>query len=400
VARKREDFKAEATVDVVSPLQFLASGIEIEPMESVTLVGLAASSDALESPSFMKHGGKMVFTSMHELGTLYLSCNADIHVEGNRTKQLILTTTSNHTSLLKTALKCIVYQSSDTYVLDLWDTIAVRFGENIFNIHIRIRRQPLPFLYPIGSLSPPIHERVTIITKSFERYPELNRLLESVAKFYPTTKVLIADDSVNFQRVDKPNVLQYRMPAQTGWFAGRNLLVSQVLTEYLVWVDDDCVFNENAKLEVFMEMLDKLELGLELVSGTLGKTTARYCGTCVYVDRDREGICLSIKEGCGYGQVEGYPHCYYTDRTPNFFMARTRSVQRAGFDPHYRHVAHIEFVLDGYDFLKSACCTDMYVDHIRGGNAFYNKNRLLEGTKLEEHIKYNVFKYGTRQWCY
>jgi hypothetical protein len=84
VARKREDFKAEATVDVVSPLQFLASGIEIEPMESVTLVGLAASSDALNGPS---------------------SKTEDIRVEANGTKQLTLSTTSSHTSFL--GLECI-----------------------------------------------------------------------------------------------------------------------------------------------------------------------------------------------------------------------------------------------------------------------------------------------------
>lgn len=70
MARKREDFKAEATVDVVSPLQFLASGIEIEPMESVTLVGLAASSDALNGPSSKTEGWKIVFRSMREQGTL------------------------------------------------------------------------------------------------------------------------------------------------------------------------------------------------------------------------------------------------------------------------------------------------------------------------------------------
>ena len=366
-------------------------------MESVTFVGLAASSTAFKSLSYREDGVTLGFTSMRELGTLSLSCDVDVRVEGNRTKHMTLSIGSERS--LHAACKCVVYQSTVVYVIDEWETVGVSLGGSAFNIHIRIRRQPLPFLYKTSSVSPPIHERVTIITKSFERYDELNRLLDSAAKLYPAVKVLVADDSVHFKEVVRPNVLQYRMPTQIGWFAGRNLLVSQVMTEYLVWVDDDCVFNENSKLEVLMEMLDKLELGLDLVSGTLGKQT-RICGTCLVIAKDREGLCLHKRERCSYGPVEGYPHCRYVDRTPNFFMARTRSIQRIGFDPHYDHIGHIAFSMDGYDSLKSACCSHIYVDHIRGGSAFYNKNRFISGTVLKEHNNYNMFKYNAKQQCW
>ena len=384
-----------------SPLQFLASGIEIEPMESVTLVGLAASSAAIKSLSSRKDGVMytLVFTSRCELGTLSLSCDVDVRVEGNRTKQMTLSIDSRHASSLQAALKCVVYQSTVVYVIDEWETVEVSFGVSILNIHIRIRRQPLPFLYKTSSVSPPIQERVTIITKSFERYKELNRLIDSATRVYPNVTVLVADDSVHFQQIDKPNALQYRMPAQAGWFAGRNLLVSQVLTEYLVWVDDDCVFTEHSKLEFLMEMLDKLELRLDLVAGRLAKNGPR-CGTCVDIGRDKEEYCLRYRERCTHGSVEGYPHCVYSDRTPNFFMARTRSVQHIGFDPHYDHIGHIEFFSDGYHFLKSACCNDIYVDHLRGGSEFYKKNRFINETLMKEHIKYNLFKYNAKQECF
>ena len=380
-----------------SPLQYLAFGTEIEPMKSVTLVGLAVSSSAIKSLSYGTDEVKLIFTSRRELGKLSLSCDVkSVFAEGQHTNQMILSLSGEHKSSLNVALKCVVYQSTVAYVFDEFETVSVSFWGSIFDIHIRIRRRPLPFLYQTSSVSPPIHERVTLITKSFERYKELNRLIDSAAKLYPNVKILVADDSVHFQTVDRPNVVQYRMPAQAGWFAGRNLVVSQVMTEYLVWVDDDCVLNENSKLEVSMEMLDKPELGLDLVAGNLGKKTG--CGTILDIDRGREGFCLRYRRG-DHKPVEGYPHCLHSDRTPNFFMARTRSVQRIGFDPQYNHIGHIEFFIDGYDSLKSVCCTDRYVDHIRGGSAFYNKNR-MGGGLMEKRDNYNLFKYNGKQQCW
>lgn len=51
-----------------------------------------------------------------------------------------------------------------------------------------------------------------------------------------------------------------------GWFAGRNLAVSQVTTKYLLWVDDDFIFTADTKLEKLVEVLEKTTL--DLVSGS------------------------------------------------------------------------------------------------------------------------------------
>lgn len=47
-----------------------------------------------------------------------------------------------------------------------------------------------------------------------------------------------------------------------GWFAGRNLAVSQVTTKYILWVDDDFIFTENTKLEKMVDILEKTTLDL------------------------------------------------------------------------------------------------------------------------------------------
>lgn len=45
-----------------------------------------------------------------------------------------------------------------------------------------------------------------------------------------------------------------------GWFAGRNLAISQVTTKYVLWVDDDFLFNNKTKIEMLVDVLEKTEL--------------------------------------------------------------------------------------------------------------------------------------------
>ncbi len=52
------------------------------------------------------------------------------------------------------------------------------------------------------------------------------------------------------------------MSVSQGWFAGRNLAVSQVTTKYVLWVDDDFIFTANTKLEKLVDVLEKTTLDL------------------------------------------------------------------------------------------------------------------------------------------
>jgi (N-acetylneuraminyl)-galactosylglucosylceramide N-acetylgalactosaminyltransferase len=371
------------------PLQFVSSGIVIEPMQSTTLFGLSLTSSALDSVSHSEDV-RMIFRLMRGLGHISLHCSLDVHLDGNDTAKMALLVNSKNAEMLRR----IKYKSTVDVISD-WETISVLFMGHELNIHIQIRRQPLPYLYRTSSVSPPIHERVTIVTKTFERYEQINRLIDSISKFYPNMSIIIADDSVHFQTINRTNVFHYKMPAQMGWFAGRNLGLSQVMTEYFVWVDDDFVFTDKTKLELFLEKLDKVELALDIVAGLVG-SKATCDGTCVKVGRHKDGYCITIKGGCDHGRVPGYPQCIRADRVTNFFMARTRSVQRIGFDPHFDHVGHIEFFMDGYHTLRSICCPDVQVDHVRGGSQFYKKNRNISGGLRKAHVDYVLYKYHSK----
>ncbi|KAL0198214.1 hypothetical protein M9458_006754, partial [Cirrhinus mrigala] len=57
-----------------------------------------------------------------------------------------------------------------------------------------------------------VNSQVTIITKTFLRYKELNVLIESIRKFYPRIKIIVADDSLMPERVSGNHIEHYLMP--------------------------------------------------------------------------------------------------------------------------------------------------------------------------------------------
>lgn len=70
-----------------------------------------------------------------------------------------------------------------------------------------------------------------------------------------------------------------------GWFAGRNLAVSQVTTKYVLWVDDDFIFTANTKLERMVDILEKTTLDLV-------RCMPRYSTMCVVDVRWADAYCI------------------------------------------------------------------------------------------------------------
>jgi predicted regulator of amino acid metabolism with ACT domain len=95
---------------------------------------------------------------------------------------------------------------------------------------VLIRRRPAPQLFLSKSNS--VKDKLTIVTKTYLRYPCLETLLDSIFEKYPGITVIVADDSPSreYQEIDKekyPTVKQYKLPDSEGWFAGRGLAISQ-----------------------------------------------------------------------------------------------------------------------------------------------------------------------------
>ncbi|KAM6215303.1 beta-1,4 N-acetylgalactosaminyltransferase 1 isoform 2-T2 [Rhynchocyon petersi] len=307
------------------PLQYPLQGVEVQPLKSILVPGLslqAASGQELYQVNLTA-----------SLGTWDVAGEvAGVTLTGDG--QPDLTISSPGLDLLNRQLQLVIY-SSRSYEINTADTEQ----------------------YNISAL-------VTIATKTFLRYDRLRTLITSIRRFYPTVTIVIADDSEKPERVRGPHIEHYLMPFGKGWFAGRNLAVSQVTTKYVLWVDDDFVFTARTRLEKLVDVLERTSL--DLVGGAVreisGYATTYRQLLSVEPGAPGQGNCLRQRRGF-HQELLGFRDCVVTDGVVNFFLARTDKVREVGFDPRYSRVAHLEFFLDGLGSLRVGSCSDVIVDH-------------------------------------
>nr|BAX90094.1 beta-1,4-N-acetyl-galactosaminyl transferase 1 [Homo sapiens] len=341
-----------------SPLQYPLQGVEVQPLRSILVPGL----------SLQAASGQEVYqvNLTASLGTWDVAgevTGVTLTGEG----QADLTLVSPGLDQLNRQLQLVTY-SSRSYQTNTADTVRFSTEGHEAAFTIRIRHPPNPRLYPPGSLPQGaqynISALVTIATKTFLRYDRLRALITSIRRFYPTVTVVIADDSDKPERVSGPYVEHYLMPFGKGWFAGRNLAVSQVTTKYVLWVDDDFVFTARTRLERLVDVLERTPL--DLVGGAVREISgfATTYRQLLSVEPGAPGLgnCLRQRRGFHH-ELVGFPGCVVTDGVVNFFLARTDKVREVGFDPRLSRVAHLEFFLDGLGSLRVGSCSDVVVDH-------------------------------------
>ncbi|XP_078192349.1 beta-1,4 N-acetylgalactosaminyltransferase 1 isoform X5 [Callithrix jacchus] len=318
-----------------SPLQYPLQGVEVQPLRSILVPGL----------SLQAASGQEVYqvNLTASLGTWDVAgevTGVTLTGEG----QAELTLVSSGLDQLNRQLQLVTY-SSRSYQTNTADTVRFSTEGHEAAFTIRIRHPPNPRLYPPGSLPKGeynISTLVTIATKTFLRYDRLRALLTSIRRFYPTVTVVIADDSDKPERVSGPYVEHYLMPFGKGWFAGRNLAVSQVTTKYVLWVDDDFIFTARTRLERLVDVLERTPL--DLVGGAVREISgfATTYRQLLSVDPGAPGLgnCLRQRRGFHH-ELVGFPGCVVTDGVVNFFLARTDKVREVGFDPRLSRVAHL-----------------------------------------------------------
>ncbi|KAI8485887.1 Beta-1,4 N-acetylgalactosaminyltransferase 1 [Branchiostoma belcheri] len=54
---------------------------------------------------------------------------------------------------------------------------------------------------------------------------------------------------------------------------------------------------------------------------------------------DDDGVCILHETHKNYGQVPGFPDCFFATRVMNFFMGRTDGIRSVGFYPAYSRKA-------------------------------------------------------------
>ncbi|XP_022528823.2 beta-1,4 N-acetylgalactosaminyltransferase 2 [Astyanax mexicanus] len=382
---KQHQIRKKTTTDKIilalpnSPLQYPIHGFTVAPMKKSVIPGLAL------------HAGKReqykVSLSVQK-GVLSVSNNlAEVNVEGQG--QSKLTFSSTDLKNLNHLLSGVEYTST-VYHINTLDMVLFSFEEYDAIFPITIRRPVVPVLHDPGE---DINSLVTIATKTFLRYGELKVLIDSIRQFYPDIKIVIADDSLKPEPVSGKNIEQYIMPPAQGWFAGRNLVISQITSKYFLWVDDDFIFHNYTRIESFVEIMEAVP-ELDVLGGDVGGNQFYFMLT--YDEGDEvEGGCMRRFHQKVHGPLPSFDGCYLVDGVVNFFLARTDAVRRVGFDPFLSRVAHTEFFIDGLGSLMVATCRGLSVGHQRKKLlSKYTKYRFQnnEKAKLAHHYFKNHLK--------
>ncbi|KAM4570406.1 beta-1,4 N-acetylgalactosaminyltransferase 1a [Fundulus diaphanus] len=360
-----------------NPLQYPTQGVEVQPLKTIIIPGL----------SLRQEGKKNYMVNLTAtLGTFDVAATVDrVSVRGMGEKHISMS--SPDLSALNRQLQFVTYTNT---VFHPKTADSVQFGteghQSYFTINVGHR--VVPKLYNSGkSKGYNITSLVTIATKTFLRYDKLKDLIDSIRQFYPTITIVIADDNEHPKPVTGPHIEQYIMPFGKGWFAGRNLAVSQVATKYVLWVDDDFIFTANTKLEKMVDILEKTTL--DLVGGAVREVTgytATYRHTISVEEGGKDGNCLHMRNGYHH-VIEGYPNCVVADAVINFFMARTDKVREVGFDPRLSRHGHLEFFIDALGTMHIGSCSDVIINHA--------SKIKLPWTKTEAQKTYEKFRYSS-----
>ncbi|XP_051518188.1 beta-1,4 N-acetylgalactosaminyltransferase 1-like isoform X1 [Myxocyprinus asiaticus] len=382
--RKRTYTAADLLIlaEANSPLQYPTQGVEVRPKRTILIPGLSLKDNSKKSSYLVNLNATM--------GTFDTAALVDgVQIKGDGEMQISFV--SRSLAALNRQLQFVTYTNTQFHpnTADVVQLNTVGFQASFT---IRIRHPPMPKFYNPGPQKEyNVNTLVTIATKTFLRYDKVQDLINSIRQFYPTITIVIADDTKDPKPVTGPYIEHYIMPFGKGWFAGRNLAVSQVTTKYVLWVDDDFIFTSNTKLEKMVDILERTTL--DLVGGAVREVTgysATYRHTISTDAGDEEGDCLHIRTGYHH-VIEGFPNCVVADGVINFFMARTEKIRQVGFDPRLARVGHLAFFIDGLDSLYVGSCDDVIIDHASKIKA------MLPWGQSEIDKAYSKFRYPSTQ---
>ena len=203
---------------------------------------------------------------------------------------------------------------------------------------------------------------VTFIFKSFERQKQAKALYESIRKYYPGVRVVIADDSSKPLELEGDNLEIIQMPFNSGLSKGLNLALAEVKTPFLMRMDDDELLTRRSDLAGELRFL-LANPGIDLVAipcieAMKFRSLRKYMQP--YFETSMKEAPLPLK----------IPHTTSIDdnhivlgKVPNRFLARTESVRKVGWDDNIRMIDHHDFFFRAAGILVSAVSTKSIVYH-------------------------------------
>jgi glycosyltransferase involved in cell wall biosynthesis len=243
---------------------------------------------------------------------------------------------------------------------------------------------------------------ITVGVKTFLRTPKLRMCLESLAG-HAWREVMVADDG----EIDAEREAMYaeaatrlplkllRLPFDTGLSAGRNEIVRQCTTPYLLMLDDDQTVPAN--IGQLAEVLDE-NPGMGGVSCVWLEHGARKCTACD-IRRESRKVFKDIAGDKPVLATGGGQRYVVFDFVPNSTLFRTACLREQPWDPFYKiGKEHLDFYLAQKQLghWKFAVSLDVEIGHHpEGAQNDYKQFRHGERVKVSE--RYFLQKFGIEE---
>ncbi|MEH7353350.1 glycosyltransferase family 2 protein [Neobacillus drentensis] len=209
-----------------------------------------------------------------------------------------------------------------------------------------------------------IEEKITAIIKTIDRPQSLDILIKSIKKYYPNLPIIVADDSQS--PISRKDVEYHIIPFDSGIAKGRNYLVGQVKTPYVLQLDDDFCFIKETSLEKLLYVLENSDIDIVGGKWIWNKRVHSYHGKLLC----ENGVLIHTKESSG----ESFGFKLY-DIIHNFFLARTDTLKRYPWDDRLKVKEHEDYFLTHKGKIKVALHPEVFIYHNQTRTESYNKFR-------------------------
>lgn len=197
---------------------------------------------------------------------------------------------------------------------------------------------------------------LTVLVKTFERPEILTRLLSSFRRFHPQLKIIVVDDSRNPVRV--PGTQTISMPFDSGVGAGRNEGLRHIETPYLLLLDDDFVLYRQTGLLAAFNLMEQ-EPRIDIMGGAV--VDLPFYRVADYRNAGLFPTDAQPLKPPG-SMLAGLP---VYDKVPQFYIARTESIRKVGWDERLKRTDHADFFTRARGVLVSVYNQDLRCLHAR-----------------------------------
>lgn len=176
-----------------------------------------------------------------------------------------------------------------------------------------------------------VEQNVTFIFKSFNRQRKARHAFNSIRSYYPSARIIIADDSKVPLEIDGAEIV--RLPFNSGVSKGIIAALEHVQTPYVMRLEDDAVLTPYSDIHgqlAFLQSNPEVDLCAIQAVTNPEAGAARY--RSFLPPRP-----LIIPAGTW---IDGHEVVF---KGSNWFVARTESLRKVGYDPNIRMIDHHEF---------------------------------------------------------